>query len=358
MSYKISQWSEQDFSQARELWNGLLAQSDADPLFMSWEWQNSWWHLFADKLKLKSLILGITDESGNLLGIAPLFTTQVIQKGILKTKRIEFIGNCWRTHITMRTEKIDFIFRKELHLELINTTMDWLYKNIDFDEFIISDLLKSSPTFEYISAHDRYRATESYTSYYLDTSGDFAEYLKDRGKNTRLQVYNRRQKLESSHDVEIRYLNSNIDDNFDILNKLHKARWGKPVFQNDRLAFNKRVAKLLAEKQELHFILMLVDGHPESIQYNYRVRKREYNIQAGFNPAFANKIPLGYLMFGYAIENAFSSGMIEYDFLAGEGKNSDYKARLTNNTQSVIELQIFRKPRRYWLYKLYDFISK
>ena len=325
---------------------------------MSWEWQYTWWQIFGSKFQLELVLLAITDEDGQLVGIAPLFKSKIRHKRLLKIERIGFIGNCWRSHVTMRTEKIDFIFKKDMHEQLLEEVFSWLFKNLKFDEFIISDLLVESISFQYLRKNRTFRIAEQYDSWYLDTSGNYESWLKGLGKNTRLQVFNRRKKLEKEGQVEIKYYNDCIDECFDILNRLHKKRWDGNAFQNDRLEFNKRVAKLLSEKKSLHFVVLYVNNEPESIQYNYRVNGNEYNIQAGFNPDFGKKIPLGYLKFGYAIENAFASAMARYDFLAGEGKNTQYKSRLTNSCEKVVDIQIVKNRLLALVYKVYDFIKK
>ena len=58
----------------RPEWNDLLRRSCYDTLFLTWEWQCTWWqHLGEGNL----LLLGFRAEGdGRLVGIAPLFHTQ------------------------------------------------------------------------------------------------------------------------------------------------------------------------------------------------------------------------------------------------------------------------------------------
>src|SRR5690625_5636520 len=43
-------------------------------------------------------------------------------------------------------------------------------------------------------------------------------------------------------------------------------------------------------------------------------------------------------LFGYQIEAAFEAGAEVYDFMAGAGKNSQYKASLANTQHEVVDL--------------------
>src|SRR5690606_40849246 len=58
---------------------------------------------------------------------------------------------------------------------------------------------------------------------------------------------------------------------------------------------------------------------------------RKYNLQTGYQENFHKSISLGTLHFGYQIEAAFRDPDVAfYDFMAGKGKNSDYKKSLAN----------------------------
>ena len=54
-------------------WNDLLQRSCCNTLFLTWEWQSTWWkHLGEGSL----LLLGFrSEDDGRLVGIAPLFRT-------------------------------------------------------------------------------------------------------------------------------------------------------------------------------------------------------------------------------------------------------------------------------------------
>ena len=62
------------FGALRPEWNDLVQRSYNDNLFLTWEWQSTWWkHLGSGQL----ILLGFRAEGdGRLVGIAPLFRTQ------------------------------------------------------------------------------------------------------------------------------------------------------------------------------------------------------------------------------------------------------------------------------------------
>lgn len=356
----VTEWGEEQFQNSCDEWRELLGKSASDSLFMSWEWLVTWWNVFSDPSEMSLKLFVATDSDGRLVGIAPLYLSVAKSKTIMKTRRLEFIGNRWRGPCTMPTELLDFIVERSISKQVVRAFYTHIYTLPDWDEFILPGLNKSSETYQLLISERPlgncyYRRAEEFESYYLNTGGSFAQYIQQLGKNTRLRLYNRRKLLNTLGNVKYEKIEShNIDEQFELLNALHAKRWGSPVFKGKRLEFNKRVANLLAQKGALAFSKLSVDNNPVSIQYNYVIDRHEYNIQAGFDEAFHKKIALGYLHFGYAIELACSNGITTYDFLAGEGKNSQYKAKLTKTSLNMVDIQVVRNIFIKALYRIYD----
>lgn len=363
-NFNIHLWDEEQFRNSREEWTKLLEHSASDKLFMSWEWLFTWWDVFSETETMQLKLIVAYDFNGKLVGIAPLYTSIVYTKKFFKTRRLQFIGNCWRGQKTMRTELQDFITDSSCALEVILAIYRYINNSPDWDELVLSDLDISSDTYRLllnrkILKHAYYRYAEKFNSYYLGLKGEFSDYCVSLGKNTRLKLLNRRKVLESMGEVEFSDVaDKDLSSTFELLNSLHAQRWGMPVFEGERLRFNLAVARLMSQKKALRFSVITLNSKPVSIQYNYVVDKREYNIQAGFDEKFHRKISLGYLHFGYEIEAAYKRGIQEYDFLAGEGKNTQYKERLTDTNKTIVSMQIVRNRLLRALYSVYDFIQK
>src|SRR5712692_8540819 len=73
------------FRRLRTEWNDLLAASDADCVFLTWEWLFTWWKHFGAGLRLA--ILAVRDR-GELVGIAPLALRRRLGFPVL-----EFLGS-------------------------------------------------------------------------------------------------------------------------------------------------------------------------------------------------------------------------------------------------------------------------
>src|SRR5437899_3532497 len=77
------------FRRLRTAWNELLADSDADRLFLTWEWLFTWWrHLAAGR----RLYLLLVRHGGELIAVAPLASRRRGLSGLLALPMLEFLG--------------------------------------------------------------------------------------------------------------------------------------------------------------------------------------------------------------------------------------------------------------------------
>jgi CelD/BcsL family acetyltransferase involved in cellulose biosynthesis len=73
-----------------ELWNGLLHQGSTDEIFLTWQWQKTWWEVFGRG----DLLLIMAEKNGEPLCIAPLFADQgmIFFTGSGGSDYLDFIG--------------------------------------------------------------------------------------------------------------------------------------------------------------------------------------------------------------------------------------------------------------------------
>src|SRR5262245_31940191 len=98
---RIQIWSEEEFLSRRNDWHALLVQSRADRLFMSWEWQSTWWRHHAQSLRATLCLLAIHADEGRLCGLLPLYVHPANTMGVLASRRLEVLGNAWRSENTV-----------------------------------------------------------------------------------------------------------------------------------------------------------------------------------------------------------------------------------------------------------------
>jgi len=358
---KIVRWNNRDFSRNEKEWNELLLRSSADRLFLSWDWQATWWEVFAPTLNSELFLLAAYDDTNALVGIAPLHAVNTNLGGILKVKRLQFIGSCWRGMQTVRTEYLDFIARTDVHTEVIQAFSVYLKADSVWDEFVLPHVDRDSATYRLITnagiwSEAYLRETDAYESYNVDTTGEFSDYLAGLGAKTRTKIYNRRNYLERLGKVELTCANADtIDQYFAALNSLHRARWNQDIFAGKRLEFHRKLASKMVKKGGVKFSMLSLSGKPLSVLYNLRADQREYGIQTGFDDRFDKKISLGLIHMGYLVEEAFRDRLKVFDFVAGIGKQGQYKKHITQHRRQMVTLQFVRAR---WLKRAYAMYNR
>lgn len=335
-----------DLINAREEWTDLLAGSLVNKLFLSWEWQCTWWETWAEALNLKLILLKAYDGN-TLVGIAPLYIDNVRLRGGIKINRIQFIGNAWHRQGTVRTEYLEFITSKGLSNDVCAAFIEHISGKKDWDEFVICDLQKNTDTYKQITKQQKngdwfIDIAEQDYGMNIGVLGSFDNYVKDLGRNTRLKLFNRRKYLERFD--EVKHTSASVDEvsqYLSILNGFHQRRWGKDCFDRKSLDFHKELLNRLSAQQYYNLECMNIGGNVVSILYNLTMGNTVYNIQSGFDESFDKKLSLGTLHMGYAIEDAFhDQRIIGFDMLAGNGKSEFYKKKYKGKPVEFVTLRI------------------
>ena len=342
-------------------WKDLLSRSSANPLFLEWGWQFLWWKQWGEKRNYKLLLLRAYDTKGRLVGIASMYQVTKRLMGIFPITQAQFVGSSWGSQSTVRSEFLDFLTDSEFENRVKEAFLNYLAEVQSLDELVLVDMDNRSYS-NYLVAQkkcfrDHYvRKVHQDVGTLVNTEGDFAEFLAKLGKHTRLKVFNRRSRLQQLGEIEYTYAQEdNLDYYFEQLNSMHVGRWGKPCFDENGLAFHKKLARRYLGQQQLSFSMLLLSGKPIGVLYNIIAEGREYNIQAGYLLDLDKKISVGLLHLGYAIEEAFeNSNVREFDLLAGEGKNTFYKSHFGSNKYRFSSWQIIKNPYLAYLYKFYD----
>ncbi|WP_062059844.1 GNAT family N-acetyltransferase [Cellvibrio sp. OA-2007] len=235
----------------------------------------------------------------------------------------------------------------------------------EWDQLFIPDLLQTSAEYQQlceIAQTERLKLIErDYAFTYAVQLGDnsFTDYLKGLGSNTRLKLFNKRKKLYQLGDISLQNLWPNIDEFVQILNQFHQQRWGKPCYSGRNLqqitGFLKKIA-MAGGQPDLSVIYC--NGQAVSAALDLEYRGRIYNIQSGYREKFQDGISLGTLHFGFQIEKAFASGADSYDFMAGNGKNSDYKKSLATHSATLVSVMLVRSKFARLLYGLQELLKR
>jgi CelD/BcsL family acetyltransferase involved in cellulose biosynthesis len=355
----LRKWSIADWLASEAAWAQLLARSDADELFLSWEWLTLWWECFADTLAAVPEILGFY-RGGDLIGVAPLYRRRVLRSRLLPATSVQLIGLAWRDPGPAISEYLDIVAISAESDAVRHACARAVLDERAWTEWVIGFTAAARPwreVFAQTGAGQGYYAREvdGLVSYQADLTGGMDAYLHSLGQSTRRSVWNLRHRLARSGRVSFELLpGEEIEGGFSDLNRLHRLRWRQPAFTGKRLEFHTRLARRLASRGELLLSRLRVGGRVVSVLYDIRKGARQYNIGMGFDPSFAGSVSLGLIHLGYAIELAADRQVSTYDFLAGTGQHTDYKRHLSQARRSVSCVQLLRGRVLPALYRWHD----
>ncbi|HLT14072.1 MAG TPA: GNAT family N-acetyltransferase [Marinobacter sp.] len=345
--YSVRAISQNQFSRMQVEWDALLERSDADPLFMSWSWQASWWEVWGSELGLQLLLLGVYDQESQLVALAPLYFNSFATPVGWRVKRLHVVGNAWKLGPTVRTEYIGFITDVRHKAPALEALASYL-KREAWDELILADTSRQAmdewePELKKHVDVSRLVRSEA-EGVAIDTSVEYSGWLAELGKNTRLKAFNRRAVFEGDLQGEWRAW-TDAESFLELLNEFHQERWGKACFDGHAVHFHRLLLSRLSGNQQARLSVLNSRGKVLSVLYDIRAGSRVYNLQAGFAEEFHPKISLGTLHLGYAIEQAFSDpAVLEYDLLAGAGKNTFYKSHFKGRMVPFTTVEYVRSP--------------
>jgi len=353
----VRSWSEDEFAAGANEWRRLLDESGADPLFMSWDWQWRWWRHHAGFLGAQLCLLAAYLPDGRLVGIAPLYRRRAPHRYGLQAPRLEFIGLAFRDSRPVFSEYLDLIVATSCERQVLAAFARALRTDGRWSDLVFANTRTHSMAALLVKEHlarDCYvRRLDILEAHATRLPARFENYIKALKSGTRRKLWNQRGRLQSPHVTLA--TETDIGDFLDQIDNFHRVRWGGAHYLGARRRFHLDFAAEMARRNALRMSILSVDGEPISVMYNLHLRNTEYNMQSGFSAAAADLSP-GYLHFGYCVEDACTRGVTSFDFLAGSGRNRQYKQDFLTSQMGLLTLQVVRGPALRALYRVYDWM--
>lgn len=332
----------------RDEWSELLARSDADPLFSSHEWMTTWWRHQAGDFGLEPFFLAAY-QAERLVGIAPFHRRLVRHAPGVRGVRLELVGNIWRTSSVTMSERTGFIVDRttpHVYRELALHAM----KGGDWTDLVVAHTDVDGPTCravrEVASESGLYsRVTDVSTAYLLDMTDGFEAFLGRLSGKTRRRLYNERRKIAAFGTVAWELATTDTLGEFlESLDRLHVARWGWPASAGRRGRMYRAIAESQLARGELALSRLRVGSRVVAASLDFRAGGIQYGIQKAVDTEFSPKVSPGYLQEGYNLESAWQQGIRRFDFLAGDGKSTDYKSKFGASSSQLGCVQVIRSP--------------
>ena len=322
------------FEKLKAEWNVLLHRSVSDTLFMTWEWQSTWWH----HLGVGDLcIVTMREDDGALVGIAPLF----IETGNDGARHMSLVG-CVDV-----SDYLDVIVARGHEPDVYNALLDAINR-ADFpawDWLHLCTLPAASPTNTQFKALADARGFKTEwrlhdVSPIIELPATWDGYLETLDKKQRHEI---RRKLRSIEESHTRWYTIDTLDALDAAISdfvaLHKAsRPDKNLFMDSRMqGFFVEMARRLHPQGWLQLAFLEVEGaRAASILYFVYLNDiLVYN--SGYDPVKYGGLSPGIVLFARSIQDAIAARRRYFDFLRG---GEEYKYRFGARDTQVFELHV------------------
>lgn len=325
------------FAALRPEWDGLLQRSRCDTLFLTWEWQSTWWkHLGEGDL----FLLGFrADDDGRLVGIAPLFRVQTeAGHSVLNVVGCRDVSD----YLDLIVER----GQEDAVYEALLETLDRQAPAWDMVDFcnIPQDSLTFARLKELADARGyQTRVEVEDVCPIIQLPATWDEYLELLDKKQRHEVRRKLRRAEAEADARFMVVGPDQDLKREMQDfiRLHQASTpDKDQFMDPKMQrFFFDVARILQGRGWLQLAFIVLDGQKAAslLSFDYGNAILVYN--SGYDPTqFAHLSP-GWVVTARCIEHAIALGRRTFDFLRGD---EIYKYRFGGQDTQVRRLLIAR----------------
>lgn len=318
------------FTSLQPRWNALLDVSANPLLFLTWEWQITWWQAY----QAGDLWVLTAEEAGEIVGIAPWFVQHKSTGRVVRT-----IG-CVDV-----TDYVDIIAHAD-HVAQVQQAFAAFTAahRDDFDRINLCNIPEYSPTYQHFPDHLRALGfdadlvlQEVCPVIHLPT--DWEAYLGMLDKKQRHEIRRKLRRAESEAElVRTIVTPETLADEIEVfLGLMRASQPSKAEFlaveANDR--FFRAILQRMSDGGWLRMSILRVNGKPAAAycDFDYRGHILVYN--SGLDPEYYAHLSTGIVLLAQNIQDAIETGHSLYDFLRG---NESYKYRMGAQDVSIYKL--------------------
>ena len=297
-------------------WNELLQRSRCNTLFLTWEWQSTWWkHLGEGSL----LLLGFrSEDDGRLVGIAPLFRAS--NDG---GQSVLYVIGCRDV-----SDYLDLIIEAGQEDAVYQALLDYLEREAqDWDLFDICNIPQDSLTYVRLRelAEDRgYQTLVEIEDVcpIIDLPDTWDDYLMMLKKKQRHEVRRKLRKSDAEADTRFIVVGEEHDLQAavrDFIDLHQKSTPDKDQFMDSVMqGFFLDMAQVLLDKGWLQLVFIEMDGEKAATLLNFDYGDSILVYNSGYDPARFRHLSPGIIVTARSIELAVTLGRAHYDFLRGD----------------------------------------
>lgn len=337
---------ESGFAALRSEWNDLLRRSRFDTIFLTWEWQTTWWRCLG-ALRGPLYLLALR-EAERLVGIAPLYFSQYDRRNTLH------VVGCLEV-----ADYLDLIVEEGQETAVYEAFLDWLagptapgWEAVDLCNqpsrslayTVLPDLARARGWAARVIQEDVCPVITLPTASSESDFDGWEAYLATLDKKERHEIRRKLRRIErEAPDAAVRFVRGldGLDDHMNTFIELHRlSRRDKDAFMDEPMQrFFHEIAETLARQGWLQLSFLEVEGTPIAsyLCFEYKNEVQVYN--SGYDPQAYAQLSPGWVLLARLIQDAIRQGRARFDFLQGD---EDYKHRFGGVDEPVFRTLITR----------------
>jgi CelD/BcsL family acetyltransferase involved in cellulose biosynthesis len=327
---------EESFYRLEDKWNLLLQESEANSIFLTWEWISTWWSHFGEGCQLWILVARSPD-SNNILGLAPLYLhDSSLIPGILpKHHELAFLGAN-----EVAPDHLDFIIRKGYEHIVAPELIEYIYSDTTWDVLRFEGLSSKSPLNNLLKTRLSSWGNNLIPKIgaILQLPNSWEKYHATRGKTLRKNLRKDAQKLALDHPGQIQISRANNQNEikatlqalFHLANKVSEMHGREYTLGSQEMKeFHYQLASNLHDKNWVRIYKITIEEKIIAALYSYHYNDVISGYQMAYDLSWKDYHP-GTQILAHSIQQSIEEKAQLYDFLRGE---HSYLTQWTNEQQ-------------------------
>lgn len=336
---------ETDFDAIAEEWDELVSAScQHGVFFLRWHWNRVWWRMYAPPQSELFLIV-CRDQSGQLVGLAPLYWHGRSVHGLFKVQQICFIGTGTKLKLS---EHLDIIARSKYQYLVGQGVAAFIQQQTGWQRLWLWGIHANSPVLPHFMKGfgKAARALSCDQLPYIATRADWATVKLGLGSNIRTNIDRYIRRIQKDYKCQFNRIRTpeELEEFMGAFVQLHQERWqskGEPgsFTLPNRKAFMEETVREAFRCDRARLWTLFLDGQCVAVLQAFVDRGVAHYFQGGFKSGY-DKHHLGSVTIALAIQDCVQAdGIGEFDFMGGGGA---YKDHWTKTSYEAIEFELLR----------------
>jgi CelD/BcsL family acetyltransferase involved in cellulose biosynthesis len=321
-------------------WDRLHAAASVASVFNGWSWLATWWRLYGQGRELHVMV---ATRGEAVVGILPLYIDTATHFG-LRVRLLRLLGDGGDSH----PDDLGPLLAPGQEAQVAQTLAAAMLDLPVFDVAELNDIDSRSAfpaAVAAVAGHAQLRCAVQPCQRiaYLRLPPDWDAFLAGLSANRRSQLRRKRAKLAAAYPTRFFIWDDagRLAEAVQHLAALHRKRWrdvSESFASREYLELHLSGMRAALPRDELRLYCLEIAGELRAMLYAYRLRRRIFVVQAGFDPQYARLSP-GAVLLDHALEHAIAEGNEIVDFLRGE---HEYKERLASDRRETLRVSAFR----------------